>query len=148
MLYSSVLESIRPDRSNISWKKDQLSPATPAIVKKPFLDPPPYTFNDQLEIRNRTCNKALHWTRTINALFTLLFAIAIIACTGQALGEYSKSQNSDWYIRLWPANLDIRATQIALGCSICIMIANLVYIIAALTPSVSIAVHVLEDPII
>lgn len=144
MLHTPLLESIRPNCLTIFWKKNRLSPAVPVVIRRPFLDPPPYTFNDELEIRNRTYNRRLHWIRVVNALFIFILATAIIACTGQTLGEYSKDQQANWYFGLWPANLDIRATQIALGCSICITGANLIYIVAALTRSVSTAVYIAD----
>ena len=138
MSHTPPLKSIRSNRLIILWKKHRLSPAIPVVIGTPFLDPPPYTFNDELEIRHRAYNRSLHWIRIINALFTFSLAIAIVTYTSRVLREYSAEQNSSWFTKPWPANLDIRTVRTSLGCSIGILLANLIYIIAAFTPSVRI----------
>jgi hypothetical protein len=72
-------------------------------------------------------------------LSALIFAasIAIIASEGDALSRYNSTHlSSQWWLPLWPNHFDLRPTKVMLTCASIVACISLVYIIAALIPSV------------
>ena len=106
--------------------------------RKPSLEPPPYSPRDDLEIRYQSQAKSLHWLRIANASATLVISSAIVGFTALSLHQYSQSKSgSSWFVQRWLYNLDNRPTNAALGCGVLILIASLAYLMAALSPMVS-----------
>jgi hypothetical protein len=84
-------------------------------------------------------NRVIHLTRLgLSALITT-GAIAVIACEAQPLQHYkTTAQWASAGLALWPLNLDVRPTIAALACGCVIAALNLVYMVIASLPSVSI----------
>lgn len=83
-------------------------------------------------------NRALHWVRLALSFLVTAGAVAVIACEAVPLQHYkTTAQWASDGLALWPLNLDIRPTIAALACGCVIAVLNLVYMIVALLPSVS-----------
>ncbi|PYI29998.1 hypothetical protein BP00DRAFT_426971 [Aspergillus indologenus CBS 114.80] len=77
-------------------------------------------------------------------LAILIFCVAVptIACEAVALHHYRQtSRYSQVWLYLWPLNLDLRPAKALLACGSVIAFQTLIYIIAALLPSVSSPSH-------
>lgn len=83
-------------------------------------------------------NRLIHWARFGLSVLITIAAIAAVACEAVPLRHYndtSKWSSDD--LPLWPVNFDLRPTIAALACGCVITALNLVYVVAALLPSVS-----------
>ena len=83
-------------------------------------------------------NRLIHWGRLILSLLITVVAIATIASEAVPFRHYMTT--ADWAkagLALWPQNLDLRPTITALSCGCVAAFINLIYIAAALLPSVS-----------
>ena len=106
-------------------------------TKEPSKEPPPYSLQDELEIRYQTYARRLHWLRIIISTFILVVSAAVIGCTADSLKEYHHtSAPPSWYLPLWPTDIDIRPTQVLLGCGVFVLVLNAIYIAAAFVPRV------------
>lgn len=82
-------------------------------------------------------NRVVHFARLGLSFLTFGVAIAVVACEAPPLRNYKRtSQWANAGLALWPLNFDLRPTIAALVCGCIITILNLVYIAAALLPSV------------
>jgi hypothetical protein len=89
-------------------------------------------------------NRALHWARLGLSLLITTGAVAVIACEAVPLHHYkTTAQWATEGLALWPLNLDMRPTIGALACGCVIAALNLVYVVVALLPSVSIPAQIL-----
>jgi hypothetical protein len=89
-------------------------------------------------------NRALHGTRLGLSLMITSVAVSVIACEAQLLQHYNAT--AQWAtsgLALWPLNLDLRPAIAALACGCVITVLNLVYVVVALLPSVSISTPIL-----
>jgi hypothetical protein len=83
-------------------------------------------------------NRVIHFARLGLSFLSLGIAIAVVACEAQPLRHYKNT--SQWAtagLALWPMNFDIRPTVAEIACGCIIAVLNLIYIAAALMPSVS-----------
>jgi hypothetical protein len=83
-------------------------------------------------------NRVIHFARLGLSFLTFGVAIAVVACEAPPLRHYKNT--SQWAtagLALWPLNFDLRPTAAAISCGCIITVLNLVYITAALMPSVS-----------
>jgi len=90
-------------------------------------------------------SRLIHWARLGLSILITAVSIAIIACEAVPLRHYkdtSKWASDD--LPLWPLNFDLRPTVAALACGCVIVNLNLVYVVAALLPSVSTVLSVLS----
>lgn len=82
-------------------------------------------------------SKFLHWIRLGVAFLIFAAAVAIVGCEAAPLHHYKETSSYDKYwLFLWPLNLDIRETTDLLSCGAVIAFQALIYIIAAVLPSV------------
>lgn len=89
-------------------------------------------------------NRALHLARLGLSLLITTGSVAVIACEAVPLHHYkTTAQWATEGLALLPLNLDMRPTIAALACGCVIAALNLVYVVVALLPSVSIPAPVL-----
>lgn len=90
--------------------------------------------------------RAIHPARLFLSVLIFSTAITIIACEAVPFQHYKNtSQWASSGLALWPLNLDNRPTVAALSCGCVISFLNLIYIVAALLPTVSIlSTHVVD----
>ncbi len=83
-------------------------------------------------------NRSLHLARLGLSLLIITGAVAVVACEAVPLQHYqTTSQWATAGLALWPLNLDMRPTIAGLACGCVIAVLNLVYVVVALLPSVS-----------
>ncbi|CAG8242448.1 unnamed protein product [Penicillium salamii] len=90
-------------------------------------------------------NRAIHFSRIALSFLNFSIAIAVVACEAPPLRHYKDT--SQWApagLALWPLNFDLRPTIAAISCGSIITVLNLVYIAAALMPSVSMNFRILS----
>lgn len=105
-----------------------------------------HTYSEMDESLFLKRNRSIHWARLGLSILIASAAIAIIACEAVPFQHYkTTSQWASSGLALWPLNLDLRPTVAALSCGCVIAFLNLIYIVAALLPSVSIAVFIACD---
>jgi hypothetical protein len=93
-------------------------------------------------------NRVIHFARLGLSFLTFGIAIAVVACEAPPLRHYNRtSQWANAGLALWPLNFDIRPTIAALVCGCIVTVLNLVYIAAALLPSVSSLIFSLPEHI-
>ena len=83
-------------------------------------------------------NRVLHWVQL--GLSSLIFVVAIAVIPCEAVPYHHYKSTAKWAssgLALWPQNLDTRPTIAALSCGCVVAVLNLIYVIAALLPSVS-----------
>lgn len=97
----------------------------------------PISASDEQESAYLSRTRTLHWVR-IGIAFMLFSASAVVVGTEAApLHYYNQTKSySNFYLPLWPLNLDIRQTNALLACGVVILFEAFVYIIIALLPSV------------
>jgi len=84
-------------------------------------------------------NRAIHLGRLSLSFLIVICAIAVIACETVPFQHYkSTAQWANVGLALWPLNFDLRPTIAALSCGCVIAVLNLIYVVAALLPSVSV----------
>lgn len=101
--------------------------------------PPAYaTTEDVSAAKFHKSSKVLGALRIATASVTLIISIPIVACAGNSLKTYSSiNLGGDLLLPLWPASVDLRPTHSVLAAGIIVMIASLIYLIAAFFPTVS-----------
>lgn len=100
-------------------------------------EPPAYTTDDILAYQHQKYSKLVSWLRIALSAIILVISVAIIACSGSSLRAYSGSTFAgDWWLPIWPLIVDLRPTHAVLACGIVLMVASLLYLAAALFPSV------------
>ena len=101
-------------------------------------NPPSYTTEDLLTAKYLQVERIIHWMRTGVAFVSFGISIAVIACTGISLHQYSTSKASpQWVVPLWASNMDLRPSHSVLACGIITTILSLIYLVFAFTPLVS-----------
>jgi hypothetical protein len=91
-------------------------------------------------------NRSLHLARLGLSLLITTGAVAVVACEAVPLQHYqTTTQWATAGLALWPLNLDMRPTIAALACGCVIAVLNLVYVVVALLPSVSMPDSILHD---
>ena len=107
--------------------------------RAPSQEPPAYTTDDLLAAKYQKLAKLLSSLRIATAGITLAISISIIGCAANSLQTYSGNDFSqDWGLPLWPLKVDLRPTRAILSSGVIVTVASLVYLAAALFPSVSI----------
>lgn len=105
--------------------------------QNPSQDPPAYTTEDVLAAKYHKLAKLLSSLRIATAAITLAISISIIGCAANSLQTYSGNDFSqDWGLPLWPMKVDLRPTRAVLSSGVIVTVASLVYLAAALFPSV------------
>lgn len=93
---------------------------------------------DQKESTYLQRTRPLGWLRIGLAFIIFGAAIAVVGCEAVPLQHYqSTSAYTKVWLYLWPLNFDLRPTKAILSCGGIIAFQNLVYIVAALLPTVS-----------
>lgn len=83
-------------------------------------------------------SRTLHWTHLGLSLLTSAGAVAIVACEAVPYRHYKNTAHwASSGLALWPLNFDLRPTFAALSCGCVIAFLNLIYVVVALLPSVS-----------
>lgn len=83
-------------------------------------------------------SRAIHLGRLCLSSLILVGAVAVIACEAVPFQHYkSTAQWANSGLALWPLNFDLRPTVAALSCGCVIAVLNLIYVVVALLPSVS-----------
>lgn len=99
-----------------------------------------HTYTEMDEARFLKRNRAIHPARLFLSILIFSTAIAIIACEAVTVQDYkSTSQWASSGLALWPLNYDNRPTVAALSCGCVIASLSLIYIVAALLPTVSLS---------
>lgn len=112
-------------------------PSFASCRRSPSQEPPAYTTDDILAYQHQKHSKLVSWLRIALSVITLAVSVAIIACSGSSLRAYSGSDLAgEWWLPIWPLSVDLRPTHAVLGCGIVLLIASLIYLAAALFPSV------------
>lgn len=108
--------------------------------------PPPYTTEDVLAAQHQRLSKLLSTLRIATSAITLVIAIVVIACAANSLQTYSGNNfTEDWGLPLWPMKVDLRPVRAVLSCGIIVTVASLVYLAAALFPSVGFGYYLTFD---
>lgn len=93
--------------------------------------------NDPSESIYSKLTRIFHWARHTLALTVFFTAIAVVGCEAAPLRHYRTTISLEHvWLSLWPLNLDLRPTIGLLCCGSIIAFQSLIYIIAALIPSV------------
>lgn len=112
-------------------------PSFASSRRSPSQEPPAYTTDDILAYQHQKYSKLVSWLRIALSAIILVVSVAIIACSGSSLRAYSGSGLArEWWLPIWPLSVDLRPTHAVLSCGILLMIASLIYLAAALFPSV------------
>lgn len=112
--------------------------------RPPSQEPPAYTTDDILAYKHQKYSKLVSWLRIALSAITLVVSVAIVACSGSSLRAYSGSSFAgEWWLPIWPLSVDLRPTHAVLACGIVLLSASLIYLAAALFPSV-ISYHRIE----
>ena len=126
--------SSKPKKSRISIK--QLSSFRRSSSPNP--SPPAYTTDDIFAAKYQKFASFISWVRIAITLISFATSIVIVACVGHALRLYSHThQTAGTILPLWPMSVDLRPSHAVLGCGIIILVFSLVYVGAAVLPSVS-----------
>ena len=113
------------------------SPTFSSLGRSPSIGPPAYTTDDLLAARNQRYSRWVYLVRTGIAAITLATSIAVIACVGVSLRDYSDSHpKGQWLLPLWPTHVDLRPSHTVLGCGITIAVLSIVCLAAAFAPMV------------
>ena len=105
--------------------------------RSPSQEPPAYTPEDALASKHQKWTKLLSSIRIATSLITLALSIAIIACADNSLRAYTSTNlGGEFFLPLWPAKVDLRPTRAVLACGTVILVSSVVYLAAALSPSV------------
>lgn len=134
-------DSSPPPGERIGSKRPHLSvfrfASFQSTSRIPSQTPPAYSPDDILASRNQLQAKVLHWMRIAISAVTLLASVVIIACAASALRTYTSTRdNAEWVLPLWPASVDLRPTHAVLACGVILALASILYLIAALAPTV------------
>ena len=112
-------------------------PSFASSRQPPSQEPPAYTTDDILAYKHQKYSKLVSWLRIALSLITLAISVAIVACSGSSLRAYSGSGFAgEWWLPIWPLSVDLRPTHAVLACGIVLLSASLIYLTAALFPSV------------
>lgn len=97
-----------------------------------------HTYTEMDEARFLKRNRTIHLARLFLSILIFSTAIVIIACEAVTFQHYkTTSQWASAGLALWPLNYDNRPTVAALSCGCVIAFLSLIYIVAALLPTVS-----------
>ena len=102
--------------------------------------PPPSQGSASTAVESKYLNKvkAIHYARLGLSVIFVALGTAAVASEGHALQVYNHTHlDSQWWLPLWPQYFDVRQTVTVLAGSAIIVFTSLIYIIAALIPSVS-----------
>lgn len=112
-------------------------PSFTSSRRSPSQEPPAYTTDDILAYKHQKYSKLVSWLRIALSAITLAVSVAIVACSGSSLRAYSGSGFAgEWWLPIWPLSVDLRPTHAVLACGIVLLSASLIYLAAALFPSV------------
>lgn len=104
---------------------------------EPSSEPPAYSPYDVVATRYRRQAGYLYWARLALSLITLVGGLVVTGCAASSLRSYSSTKlDSQFMLPLWPSSVDLRPTHAVLACGIVITTFSLVYIVAALLPTV------------
>lgn len=82
--------------------------------------------------------RILHWSQLVLALIIFSVAVSVIGCEAAPLRHYmATSAYKHVWLSLWPLNFDLRPTVGLLSCGCIIVFQSMIYVVAALLPSVS-----------
>ena len=114
-----------------------VSSQKPKLKPKHAIQPPPYSLRDDLQIQYQTHAKCLYWLRIAIVFSTLAISAATVGSAARALRQQSAGMSSSSPpLPLWPANLDLRQTQTALGCGALVAVASFGFLACAFWSSV------------
>lgn len=141
-LRKSFKAPLTPGYSVYSMEMGQPSPAfsmTPLTNGKTSSSPTvkeDFGKNDNNGLRQL---QMLHWTRVALSVLVVGAAAAIVGCEGHALHTHNTTRlPAEFFLPLWPQNLDLRPTVAILAGGTVIMALGLFYLLVAILPSVSI----------
>ena len=104
---------------------------------RPSMEPPAYSPNDELAAKAQLQAKILKYMRCALAFLTLAISVTVLACSAKSLRSYSETRdNAEWVLPLWPTSVDLRPTRALLSCGVILTVASLLYLVAALVPTV------------
>ncbi|KAL8817775.1 MAG: hypothetical protein Q9191_008080 [Dirinaria sp. TL-2023a] len=103
---------------------------------EPSSEPPAYSPHDVLAARYRRLAGHLHWARLAVSFITLIAGVVVVGCAASALHSYSSTQlDPQFMLPLWPSSIDLRPTRAIIACGALVTIFSLIYILAALLPT-------------
>lgn len=100
----------------------------------PPFSPPPASdaASSTSEHRYLKQTRLLHFIRLFFTIVTIGLTASIIGCTASAIqGHHATNLGSDWFLPLWPNNLDMRGVNAQLICASVILVLCLPYLIVS-----------------